>query len=60
MAFFSFVHLPDHLQRVSQPFSLLARTICDEVQPGPQRTLALSALLIGKDAAVRAVLRPGG
>ncbi len=60
MAFFTFAHLPEHLQRVSKPFAALARTICVELQSGPQRTLALSALLIAKDAAVRALVRPGG
>lgn len=42
--FFAFEHLPEHLQRVSQPFKALARSI------------ALRKLLEAKDAAVRAAL----
>ena len=60
MAFFTFSHLPSHLQEVSQPFAALARQLCDELQAGPQRTLALTLLLQAKDAAVRSLVRPGG
>ncbi len=55
LQFFTFTHLPTHLQDVSRPFCELAERIAD----GPQNaesTVALRKLLEAKDAAVRAVL----
>ena len=60
MKWFTFGHLPPNLQAASKPFCELARHICDTVEPGPERTVALRKLLEAKDAAVRAVLTPGG
>lgn len=60
LKWFAYAHLPEHLQAVSQPFARLASTICAEVAPGPERTVALRKLLEAKDAAVRAKLQPGG
>lgn len=57
---FNYEHLPEPLQAVSRPFGELARWIVDMVQPGPERTVALRKLLEAKDAAVRAVVEPGG
>lgn len=55
MQFFSYAHLPAHLQAVSKPFADLAATII--ALPGnPQRTIALQKLLESKDCAVRALL----
>ena len=60
MKWFAYAHLPDHLQAVSRPFGELAEKICQEIEGGPERTVALRKLLEAKDAAVRAKLNPGG
>ena len=60
LKWFEYEHLPEHLQTVSAPFGLLARQLCHDVEPGPERTVALRKLLEAKDAAVRAKLNPGG
>ena len=60
MKWFEYKHLPEHLQAVSKPFGDLADKLCSEVEPGPERTVALRKLLEAKDAAVRAKLNPGG
>lgn len=55
LQFFSYSHLPEHLQIISKPFCDLAGIIAD----GPQNTettVALRKLLEAKDAAVRAAL----
>ena len=63
---FRYDHLPENLQRVSKPFCTLAEWICGQgsdflgIEPGPERTVALRKLLEAKDAAVRAVVFPGG
>lgn len=56
LQYFSYHHLPPHLQPISQHFSRLAYVIVDTVPPNPQRAVALTKLLEGKDAAVRASL----
>lgn len=56
LQFFSFEHLPDHLQRVSRPFGELANQIVDTLPRNPERTVALRKLLEAKDAAVRALV----
>jgi len=56
MQFFSFAHLPQHLQEVSRPFSEMAERIHSNIARNPERTVALRKLLESKDAAVRAVL----
>ena len=60
LKWFEYAHLPDHLQVISKPFNQLARKICRSIEPGPERTVALRKLLESKDAAVRAVVSPGG
>jgi hypothetical protein len=60
MKWFSFEHLPTHLQEVSKPFHDLARSLVDSLDDGPERAVALRKLLEAKDAAVRAKLHPGG
>lgn len=60
MKWFHFEHLPEYLQPVSRQFYLLALTICEHVDGGPERTVALRKLLEAKDAAVRAKVHPGG
>lgn len=54
--FFSYSHLPPHLQDVSRPFSDLAQGIIAGLPRNPERTVALRKLLEAKDAAVRALL----
>lgn len=60
LKWFKFDHLPVHLQAVSGPFAELAYRVVAEIEPGPERTVALRKLLEAKDAAVRARLNPGG
>lgn len=56
LQFFTFAHLPDHLQVVSQPFCELANDIATNLPRNSERTMALRKLLESKDAAVRAKL----
>lgn len=60
MKWFSYGHLPEHLQLASGPFFELATFITLQIESGPERTVALRKLLEAKDAAVRAKLHPGG
>lgn len=60
LKWFAYTHLPMHLQIVSAWFHDVASVMCQEISPGPERTVALRKLLESKDAAVRAKLRPGG
>lgn len=55
LQFFSYEHLPPHLQDVSRPFTEQAQRIM-ELPRNPERTVALRKLLESKDAAVRALL----
>ena len=55
LQFFAFGHLPEHLQKVSEPFFDLAQ----KMAAGPQNqetTVGLRKLLEAKDCAVRALL----
>lgn len=54
--FFTYAHLPPHLQDVSRPFADLASLIIATLPRNPERTVALRKLLEAKDAAVRAKL----
>lgn len=60
LQWFDFAHLPPQLQVVSSQFYDLACSITGTIKPGPERTVALRKLLEAKDAAVRAVVKPGG
>lgn len=57
---FDFHHLPSGLQSVSSPFHDVAVSMCEQLEPGPERTFCLRMLLLAKDAAVRAAVHPGG
>ncbi len=57
--FFTYAHLPPHLQEVSKPFGDLAEWIVATLPPNPERIVALRKLLECKDAAVRARLAHG-
>ncbi len=59
MKWFAYEHLPPHLQETSKKFHQLATSIINEIESGPERTVALRKLLEAKDAAVRAKLNPG-
>ena len=60
LQFFTYAHLPAHLQEVSKPFADLARMVHDNLPSNPERTMALRKLLESKDCAVRAQLfKPG-
>lgn len=56
MQFFSYSHLPAHLQEVSKPYRDLAQQMVDTLPRNPERTVALRKLLESKDCAVRARL----
>jgi hypothetical protein len=57
LRYFTYDHLPPHLQAISRPFAKLADQIAMrslEGADGPETTVALRKLLEAKDAAVRA------
>lgn len=60
LKWFECQHLPRDLKLVSERFEDLANRIASNLEPGPERTVALRKLLEAKDAAVRAKLHPGG
>lgn len=60
LAFFTFEHLPPHLQEVSAPIGRLARQMDETLEDGPEKTAGLRKLLEAKDCLVRAKLTPGG
>lgn len=56
LKYFEYDHLPEALQRVSEPFHGLAHRLDQTLPPGPESSVALRKVLEGKDAAVRAAL----
>ena len=54
--YFSYAHLPPHLQEVSRPFQELADTMICALPDGPELTAGLRKLLEAKDCMVRAAL----
>jgi hypothetical protein len=56
LQFFSYGHLPEHLQGTSKPFCDLAHQIVDTLPRNPERAVALRKLMEAKDCAVRATL----
>lgn len=60
LKWFDYAHLPPRLQTTSKEFCELAAAICTMIEPGPERTVCLRKLLEAKDAAVRAIVHPGG
>ncbi len=56
LQFFTYSHLPGHLQEVSKPFGDLANQIEESLPSNPEKTTALRKLLEAKDCAVRALL----
>lgn len=69
---FEYSHLPEQVRLVGKQFHDMAYWICGQwwigdfksgvagIEPGPERTVALRKLLEAKDAAIRAVVYPGG
>lgn len=55
LQFFTYEHLPAHLQEISKPFAELAHQVANRAQ-NQETTVALRKLLEAKDAAVRAAL----
>lgn len=56
LQFFSYEHLPSHLQVVSKPFGDLANKLASELPSNQETTISLRKLLEAKDAAVRALI----
>lgn len=56
LQFFTYAHLPEHLQAVSKPFSDLAYLMADTLPGNPETTAGLRKLLEAKDCAVRALV----
>ena len=55
LQFFTYEHLPEHLQKISKPFCDLAGTLAEDLE-GPELTICLRKMLEAKDCAVRAAL----
>lgn len=60
LQYFTYDHLPEHLQVISKPFAELAHDVIMSLPRSPERTVALRKLLESKDCAVRAALTPEG
>lgn len=61
LRYFTWDHLPPHLQAISKPFADLAHSLVGELGlDGPELTVALRKLLEAKDCAVRARLDVDG
>jgi ferritin-like protein len=56
MQYFSYTHLPPHLQQASEGFARLAHWVDTELPNNPEKTTALRKLLEAKDCAVRAMI----
>ena len=56
LQFFQFMHLPVEMQKISEPFCVLAGQIVQTLPKNPERTVALRKLLEAKDCAVRALI----
>lgn len=56
LRYFTYDHLPEHLQAISKPFSDLAYYMVNAMPDGPELTAGLRKLLEAKDCFVRAAL----
>jgi len=54
--YFEYKHLPEKLQKVSEPFYFLAHYMEDEIADGPEKSAGMRKLLEAKDCFVRAAL----
>ena len=56
LQYFSYAHLPAHLQEISLTFHTLAHELVRNLEPNAETTTALRKLLEAKDCAVRSRL----
>lgn len=56
MQYFSYSHLPAHLQAISKPFCDTANWVNDNLPDSAEKSVCLRKLLEAKDAGVRAAL----
>lgn len=56
LQYFTYDHLPEHLQAVSRPVAELAHAMVAELPDGPELSAGLRKLLEAKDCLVRAAL----
>jgi hypothetical protein len=56
LRYFSFLHLPVELQRISRHFYTVAEIVVSTVPAGPEKTACMRKLIEAKDCAVRAAL----
>lgn len=56
LQFFTYEHLPEHVQEISAPFCGLAQDMARRLPPNPETTACLRKLLEAKDCAVRSRL----
>lgn len=56
MRWFSYGHLPTHLQSIGREFYSMATHLCETLEPGEERGAALLKLLECRDWAYRAAL----
>ena len=54
--FFGYQHLPEHLQKISKPFSELAQWMDETLPRNPETSTAFRKLLEAKDCAVRSTI----
>lgn len=54
--YFTYEHLPEHLQAVSKPIGELAKAMDESIPDGPEKSAGLRKLLEAKDCFVRAKL----
>lgn len=54
--YFTFAHLPEHLQAVSKPIGELAQQLEDSLPDGVEKETGMRKLLEAKDCFVRAAL----
>lgn len=54
--YFTYAHLPAHLQAVSKPIGELAEKLETELPDGPEKSAGMRKLLEAKDCFVRAAL----
>ena len=56
LQFFSYKHLPEHLQEVSRSFANMAHEITTKYPNNPERAAGLRKLLEAKDCIVRSLI----
>lgn len=56
LRWFATAHLPERIRPLVEAYADLGKLIADQVDPSPERTIALRDLVASKDNAVRAFL----